>query len=490
MATDRRRVPLTAELVESFAGVYLSPLYDNPAPTPEFHREAWRLYCSNAEYAAIAAPRGHAKSVALTHDFTLATLLFRAQDYVVIVSATEELSIGHLTDIARELRENEELIEAFGITGLDTDAKTDVVVRFDDGHQARIIARGSGQKMRGLKWNGKRPGLVICDDLEEDAQVESIDRRRQFRRWFYRALLPVRRKGGIVRMHGTVLHEDSLLARLMKSASWEHRLYRAHTSFDDFSNILWPEMFDEARLRSIRQAFIEDGDAAGYSQEYLNDPFDNSDAYLRRDDFIAMSPEDHDTDKIIAVGCDFAVSTAAKADRTSFTVGGKDLDNVTHIIDQYTGRWTPLDWVDMMFTIQKRYNPVAFFVEGGVIWKTVAPMIYKEMQRRDVWMSIIVLNPTKDKATRGRPFQRRMQAGAMRFDKDATWYPTYEAELLRFTGTGDATHDDQFDSTATLMLGFENLADAQDDDFLSEDEEEFIRSDPRTIKGRSSVTGY
>jgi predicted phage terminase large subunit-like protein len=249
-------------------------------------------------------------------------------------------------------------------------------------------------------------------------------------------------------------------------------------------------MFDEARQRSFRQAFIEDGDAAGYSQEYLNDPFDNSDAYLRDDDFKAMSEEDHEKDKIIAVGCDFAVSTSAKADRTSFTVGGKDVDNLTHIIDQHAGRWSPLEWVELMFTIQKRYNPIAFFVEGGVIWKTISPMIYKEMQRQDVWLSLVVLNPTKDKATRGKPFQRRMQAGAMRFDTGASWFPTYKAELLRFTGTGDATHDDQFDSTSTLMLGFENLADAQDDDFMSEDEEEFLRSDPRTIKGRSSVTGY
>ena len=75
-------------------------------------------------------------------------------------------------DIATELRENEDLIRDFQIDKLVTDAKTDIVVRFLDGHECRFIAKGSGQKMRGIKWRGKRPGLIVCDDLEEDEQVE------------------------------------------------------------------------------------------------------------------------------------------------------------------------------------------------------------------------------------------------------------------------------------------------------------------------------
>jgi predicted phage terminase large subunit-like protein len=484
------RAALTAELIEGFAGAYLSPMYDNPAPVPDFHREAWAVYCAPDELAAIAAPRSHAKSSALTHAYVLATVLFRVQDYVVIVSATEELSIGHLGDIAKELRDNDDLIADFGIGGFETDAKTDIVVAFKDGHRCRIIARGSGQKMRGLKWHGKRPGLVVCDDLEEDAQVENLDMRRRFRRWFYRALLPVRRKGGVVRVHGTILHEDSLLARLMKAKTWTTRLYRAHAGFDDFSGILWPEQFDEERLRAIRQQFIDDGDAAGYSQEYLNAPMDSSDAYLRKDDFLPMDEDDHYKDKIIAIGCDFAVSKAASADRTSFTVGGKDVDNLTHIIDQHAGRWSTVEWIDLMFTLQRRYNPVAFFVEGGVIWRSISPMLYKEMQQRDTWLSLAVINPTKDKATRGRAFQKRMQAGGMRFDTEASWFPTYQEELLRFTGRSEALHDDQFDSTALLMQGFETMADAQADDFMSDDEIEFEKADPRRTVGRSRITGY
>lgn len=483
-------IPLSADLIEAFAGTFLSPLYDNPAPTPEFHRQGWDLYCQPVRLASLVAPREHAKSTAFTHTFVLATVLFRTQDYVIIASATEDLSIGHLEDIAKELRENDDLRDHFLVKSLVVDSKTDIIVEFQDGHQARIRVKGSGQKMRGLKWNGKRPGLVIGDDLEEDEQVENADRRTKFRRWFFRALVPCIRKGGIIRIHGTILHEDSLLARLQKSESWSSLFFRAHRSFSEFEDILWPEQFSEARLRSIRQMFIDQGDSGGYSQEYLNDPLDNAEAYLLRANFLPMSEVDRSSEKLIKVGVDLAVSKKDKANRTSFTVAGKDVRNVISVVDQFVGRWDSSEWVDKFFEIEALWEPDEFIVEGGVIWKAVEPTLRAEMQERDIFLNIRTVNPVRDKASRGRPYQKRHKNGSMRFDKEADWYPEYEAENLKFTGTSDALLDDQFDSTALVVFGFEQSAPVEEEDFFPEEVWEMRRSDPRRIQGRSPVTGY
>lgn len=483
-------VILTSSLIEAFAGVYLSPMYDEPVKTPDFHRECWDLYCTAGVYAAVAAPRGHAKSTALTHDFGLATALFRVEDYIVIASATEELAIQHLGDIAMELRDNEEIIRDFQIDSLVTDAKTDIIVRFKDGHECRFIAKGSGQKMRGIKWRGKRPGLILCDDLEEDEQVESKDRRKKFSRWFNRALVPCLRRGGKIRVHGTILHEESLLARLMKADNWATRRFKAHLSNDEFVDILWPEMFSEARLRAIRANYINDGDPDGYAQEYLNDPRDSTEPYLRREDFLPMSDEDRHAEKRIRVGCDFAVSKADQANRTSFTVGGTRANNVTCIIDQRVGRWDTAQWIDELFVLQERYNPEAFFVEDGVIWKSISPALYREMELRGEWLNCFPILPVKDKAVRGRNYQKRMRAGSVRFDKEADWYPGFENENLRFTGYSEALLDDQFDSAAILFKGLDSLPDLEDDDFEADEEVEMRRQDPRRAAGRSQVTGY
>ena len=396
---------LTADLLEAFAASYLSTGYDDAKPTPEFHREGWRLYCSEALQADIVAPRGHAKSTSFTHVYTLATALFRAEDYIIIISTNEELAIEHLGDINRELTENEDIINDFQIKGFITNSKTEIIVEFIDGHQFRILARGSGQKMRGRKWRGKRPGLIVCDDLEDDEQVENKERRDKFRRWFFRAVKPALRKQGKLRIHGTILHEDSLLARLHKDPEWKGLFYKAHASFDDFSNILWPEQFDEADLRSIRQGYIEQFDSSGYSQEYLNDPFDNTEAYLRKEDFHEMAPEDSIRPMRIAVGVDFAISKADKANRTSMTVAGQTDENVLQFLDEYVGRWDTPEIIEHLFLVQETYDPACFFVEDGVIWKAVEPILNRDMAIRGVFLNCIPLSPMKDKATKGRSWQ-------------------------------------------------------------------------------------
>ena len=316
-------VKLSSELIENFSGSYLSPRYDDARPTPEFHRQAWKLYCSDYTNCMVIAPRDHAKTTALSVDYILAESLFKSSDYIILVGSTEVKAQEILSNISEELHENELLIKDFKLKEFEVDAKTELIVVMSDGHRFRILARGAEQRIRGALWKGKRPNLIVADDMEDDEQVESKDRRIKFRRWFFRAAKQALSRSGKIRLHGTILHEDSLLSRLRKNKTWKHLFFKAHESFDDFSNILWPERWNEKSLRLRRQEFVEDQDAAGYSQEFLNDPFDNSIAYLRRDDFLAMMEEDHDIPKLVCIAADFAISTKDKANRTSFTVGGK-----------------------------------------------------------------------------------------------------------------------------------------------------------------------
>lgn len=494
-------VKLTAQLVENFSGAYLSPRYDQPKPTPPFHREAWAAYCSDHPQVDCAAPRDHAKSTGLTFDYGLAEVCFRVSDYIIIVGSTEEKAAEQLSNLSEELHDNEALRRDFQIGTFEVDTRTEIIVRCKDGHRFRILSRGAEQRIRGALWKGKRPNLILCDDMEEDEQVASKDRREKFRRWFFRAAKQALSKSGKIRVHGTILHEDSLLARLQKMRSWKSLFYKAHNSFDDFGGLLWPERWTEAQLRGRRQEFIEDGDAAGYSQEFLNDPQDNSDAFLSKDNFIPMTEKDHDQPKLICAGADFAVSKADMANRTAFVVGGKDALNRVHHVAFKAGRWSSSvtdaekdrgeqGWIDVMFDIQTRWNPDVFFVEGGVIWKAVQRMVYQEMQTRDVFINIEVLEPINDKATRGRSYQKRHRAGVCLYDTLAEGFEDMKQEQLRFTGNAQAILDDYFDAAATLHLGFDKLALLDAGDFEPEDEIEMRRSDPRRESGRSAVTGY
>lgn len=499
---------LTAEMIEAFAGVYLSSRYDSPQPTPDFHRECWGRYCSDHPAAATAAPRNHAKSTGLTHDYILANVCFRVEDYVILVGASEEMAIEHLGDIANELRENEDLRRDFKIKDFLTEQKTDIIIECTDGHQFRIIARGAEQKIRGRKWRGKRPGLIVCDDLEDDEQVENKDRRRKFRRWFFRACKQALRDGGRIRVHGTILHEDSLLNHLIKNKAWKSKKYKAHRAFNDFSAILWPEKFPEERLRGIRDEFVAEGDAGGYSQEYLNEPGDNDEQYIRKEDMLPMvfTVKDRAGDPVEidyrghfkkrACGVDFAISTEDSANRTAFVVGGKCLDGTICVEDVRVDRWDTKAIIDMFFEIADRWaddlNDFTFHVEDGVIWKTMWPVLKAEMKERDIYLKFEPRLPVKDKAVRGRPYQKRSKAGQMRYDKDADWYAEYESEILLFRVDAEALQDDQFDGTSWLVIGLQEV-EVEDEDQLTEDEvHEAMMSQKMRAggDGRSTTTGY
>lgn len=499
-----RPVPLTADVIEGFAGAFLSPRYDQPVTTPAFHREGWALYCSPVPAAELIAPREHAKSTGFTFVYILAETLFRNSDYVVLIGSTEESASEQLSNIREELLENEDLRAEFGVKELEKDSSSDIIVLMEDGHRFRVLGRGAEQRIRGRLWKGKRPNLVVCDDMEDDEQVENKDRRAKFRRWFFRAAKQALGRGGRIRVHGTILHEDSLLSRLRKNSQWQHLFYKAHAAFDDFSDLLWPAAWPAERLKGRRQEFIDDGDAAGYSQEFLNDPQDNADAYLRRADFLPMSPDDYDRPKIFGAAADFAVSKEDRANRTSFSVGGRDMRNIIHLVDCRVGRWASLEvdadgtrsgWIEEMFSIQRRWNPEYFWVEDGVIWKSIKHMVLNEMREQDCWMNIIEVPSIKDKKTRGRIFQKRHRSGGIRYDKQAEWYPGHEAELLKFTGDSQAVLDDQFDSDSLLARGFELHTDRPEEEDFLEPEEAAIMSRARSRRdsaggGRSQVTGY
>ena len=77
---------LTAEIVSGFSASLLQKNYDNPVATPQCHMDWWTLCTSKHQKVAIAAPRRHAKSTAVTLAYTLACMLFRDRSYALILS--------------------------------------------------------------------------------------------------------------------------------------------------------------------------------------------------------------------------------------------------------------------------------------------------------------------------------------------------------------------------------------------------------------------
>jgi predicted phage terminase large subunit-like protein len=503
---------LTADVIQGFVGAVLASQFDGQAASPPFHKECWELCCSNEKYVAIAAPRGHAKSTAITLGYGLATLLFRDRKFMLLVSDTESQASMFLGLYKQELQNNQDLINLFGIKRNDKgvvqfvkDTESDIVVECNDGHRFRVIAKGAEQKLRGLIWNGSRPDIILCDDMENDELVMNKERRDKMRRWFDGALVPSLSDRGVIRMVGTILHSDSLLEGFMPNPSerttvseglkqyttkrtvWKALKYRAHSP--DFKRLLWPEKKTAEQFEMLYEEAQRKGMTDTYSREYLNYPIDEAVSFFKRGDFLGRTEEDKSKKLNYYVTVDLAISEEERADYSVFIVAGVDEGKILHIVDVIRERLDGRDIVDTLMALQRAYDPVAVGIEDMQVSKSIGPFLREEMIAQNTFLSLVPLkHGGKDKVTRARSIQARMRAHGVKFSKEDDWFFNFEQECLTFPR---GKHDDQVDAFAYLGLMLDLLIQAPTDveEAEMEYEDELRRSDFYN-QGRSAVTGY
>ena len=501
----RGQIDLTADMLYGFVATVLMSGYDNPQPIPECHMEWWELVTAPDKKVAIAAPRGHAKTTGVTHTFALAAALWRWRDHIMIVSDSEDQAAAFLSDIKMELEENEKLRALFGVSKFIKDKESEVIVLMDDGYKFRILARGSQQKLRGLKWRHRRPNLIIGDDLENDEMVMNQERRLKFRNWFYGALLPAGSDDCVFRIVGTILHLDSMLERLMpalgdrdtkwdglksystKNKSWKSYRYKAHN--EDFSLILWPEKFTKDRLMAERQDYIEQGNPEGYAQEYLNYPIDDSTAYFRKDDFRhKYSAKDIEGVPLSYYSAmDFAISQRERSDYSAIVTVGIDSEGKMYVVDVRRGRWDSKEIIDNMFDVQYIYKPELFTVEKGTIETSIMPFLRDEMVKSGIYLNLNPMTPTKDKMQRARSIQARLRQGGVYFDEEYDWHDMFIEELKTFPR---GQHDDMVDAFSWIGLTLDNIIEAPTlQEKMDEEWDEFLDDEWEQL-GMCASTGY
>lgn len=481
---------LTADMIHGIVSSLLMKNFDEPSATPPCHMDWWELCCNPHKQIAIAAPREHAKSSAVTVGYGLSSVLVRDHDYVLIVSDTTTQAISFLSNIKQELVENQELISLFKIKGFIKDTEADFIMQMEDGHQFRMSARGAEQSLRGLLWRKRRPNLILCDDMESDEQVMNDDRRKKFREWFFSALIPSMARKGKIRVVGTILHMDSLLERLMpklnstqtieeplvsyhkepEKHSWLAYRYRAHN--DDFSQLLWKERLSKEYFQSRKRDFIEQGIPEKYNQEYLNNPIDDATAYFNKELFHDISNRDEYL--VHYVACDLAISERKGAAFTAMVVVGVNHSGKLKVLDMRRFRGDAYDIINELFSLNMEYGPECIFIEEENIARSLGAVIDKEMIERDTFLNIETLRPSADKIQRARGFQARMRAGIVEWDKDADWYEGAFHELVSFPRS---KYKDQVDALSLIGLGLDSVHAAKSDKDRAEEDWERLEQE-------------
>lgn len=449
------KIELSAGTLLGFSENFLLHRYYQRKPTPWFHTDWWELVCSNQPNVVIAAPRRHAKSTAINHCYGLLAALSQQHPFQLKVCRTYKLAVEKVRQAKDELVTNEKIKALFKMKRIVRDQEDDLVVEMNDGYRFRMMAISSEQTgVRGFNWGTMRPSLVIGDDMEDDEQVLNAERREKMMRWWLDVIMPIGGDDTRFRVIGTILHQDSLLASLLKNDAWQGLVYEGCDEEISEESIIWPEKFDKKWWHAKKTEYQGFGNLAGFNREYRNIAIDETSGFFRREDFRPMKDEDFDRNLTYFAGVDFAISRAEKRDFTVITVAGLDSDGFLHVVDLRRGRWDGKEIIDELFAVEAAWHPSEFFVESGAISKALGPAIELRMQEQQVFPNLQPIVPTKDKESRARSIQARMRARAVRFDREATWFQEFESECIQFPR---GIHDDQVDSLALIGLGLARM---------------------------------
>jgi len=144
-----------------------------------------------------------------------------------------------------------------------------------------------------------------------------------------------------------------------------------------------------------------------------------------------------------------------------------DDTGILHIVDVIRDRMDGQELINTIFALEYRYHPEVFAIEDTMITKSIGPFFYEECRKRNVFPNLYGIKPLTDKLSRARSIQGRMRAKAVRFDKDADWYATFESEVLRFPRD---KHDDQVDALAHLGTILDKMVEAPTPEELIEEQ--------------------
>jgi len=348
--------------------------------TPPFHHEVYSALADDDEKRVlIAAPRGTAKSTVTTLIYPLWRLAFKRSDedlFIVIISESQAQSINFLSRIKYHLTHSDNFRKTFGDMGPNTASRwthTDVVLA----NGTRIIAVGTGQRVRGFIEGDTRPNLIVVDDFESELNAFTPEARAKNRKWMTEAVIPSLSDDGKICMIGTVISEDCFLYWAKESETWRVLWY---SIWNDEEKSIWPERFPKSRILGIKKEFESVGNLNGFYQEYMNiaqspdnAPFKPEWIQLHHYDYERINGQNclvrevGDEKKIIPVdvycGVDPASSLSARADFFVVATIGVDHDNNKYIIDIYRNRISPAEQPKILIDAYKKYRPRRMKVE-------------------------------------------------------------------------------------------------------------------------------
>ncbi len=430
-------------------------------PPAAFHRELHQwlteaILAPEGHRLAIAAPRESAKSTIITLFLPLWCILYpelAGKRFIIIASDTAIQAERHIADLRIELEANPRIRASFpescGPGPVWT--KGEIVSRSG----VRVVSRGTGGNIRGLRHHQWRPDLLIGDDLENDTNSQSREQREKIENWFNKAFSKSAASHADILVIGTLLHYDSLLARLLANPAYEGRKYRGvirwspetalweewKTRYTEMSlppgqrfrraqeffkehqaamtrdtEVIWPAHRGYLELMQLR---VAEGPAS-FDSEIQNEPVNPADCLFREEWF-----QWFEEDEVLRSGLECVVAAVDPSlgkdshhgDPSAIVVLGRDRHGALWVLEADICRRPPSQLIEDTLELYLRRRPRVIGVESVQFQEFFKDVLLKEAQGRGLYPPVRGVVPGKNKQARISCLQPLVKNGTLRFQR-------------------------------------------------------------------------
>ena len=457
-----------AQSPQQFAEAYL-PSHCN-LPFSRMHEEIFLLLKEITEKrnarVAIAAPRGHAKSTIISLAYPLWCVLYGKEKFVLIVSNTADQAISRLNDIKKQLETNPLLLSDFPEICRSKKPAPWRRNRILLSNGAMLSAYGAGQELRGVKKGKDRPGLIVCDDLENLEQVREEQQREKLKSWFTGTLMNAGYPATNFVVTGNVLHYDSLLANLLdpiRNPGWIAKRYKAIEKFSDHpelwqqwssvfrglsefegqtgpevakayfeanrktmlegTQVLWPQLEDYHSL----MAMLERDGTVTFYREKQNEPLDPDTCVFREENFHYWDHKYESPQQLIqslgnnarlTAACDPSMGKGKRSDYSAIIVVAKDKrEGIHYVIAADIDRRTPDKTIEKIIEYCRIYHIAKFAFEKNQFQEIMLDNLTRRAQTTGVHFNKHPINSQTNKQARIEGLETLVTQGQIVFSR-------------------------------------------------------------------------
>lgn len=463
------------EAVKFIAFIRAANVEDNA--NSEIHYRLADKYFSPDKQVLIEAFRGSAKSTMMEWLVLYIAAMgklhnFGKVDFIAFIGdSMENGTKNFFRNLAGKIDRSELLKEVIKIKRK-TDSEMELVNA--DNVELNLKGYGASTNIRGVRYKGARPDIVILDDITTNEAINSETIQNTINDNFYKsvipALHPTRYKVFFI---GTPISERDIIHQLSSNPKWTVHKFPIANKFPcdeaDFEGN-WVDRFPFSAVQEKYEMYKAAGKAQDFFQEYMLEITDLTTLLVEEEDIQWFDPaliKSNKNSYNFYISTDFATSTKKSADFSTIGVWAVSSNSDWLLVDGQCVRQTMQENIDDLFRYVKKWSPISVGIESSGQQGGFISIMQEIMMKRNIWFTFakkpgskdIGIRPIKDKVHR---FITGVQP---KFKQNKIWLPKPELakvasprlltlvdemvhELSRFTlagGVKSLSHDDAID---------------------------------------------